>query len=265
MSGASILTGTVMHRRLRPKVHQLNYRLFALLLDLDRIAETAARLRFFSAGRFNLLSFRAADHGDGSDVPLRAQAEAMCARAGIARPQRIELFAMPRLLGFAFNPLSLWLCHGADGRLSAVIYEVHNTFGERHFYVAAASGEAVERHSAAKAFHVSPFLPMKLEYRFRLRAPGERMLLGIEVRDSAGPVLVAVQRMQRRALSDGAILKAAAAMPLMTVKVVAGILWEAARLWLKGIAVHPHPGQRGATMTMTMTNGESEVQKAEAA
>lgn len=252
-----------MHRRLRPKAHQLNYRLFALLLDLDRIEAAAARLRFFSLGRFNLLSFRSGDHGDGSDVPLRTQAEAMCARAGISRPHRIELFAMPRLLGFAFNPLSLWLCHGANGRLSAVIYEVHNTFGERHFYVAAASGEAVERHSAAKAFHVSPFLPMTLDYRFRLRAPGSHMLLGIEVRDSAGPVLVAVQRMERHALSDGAILKAAAAMPLMTAKVVAGILWEAGRLWLKGIAVHRHPGQRGATVSLA--KGESEVTRAKAA
>ena len=263
MSGAAILTGKVMHRRLRPKVHQLDYRLFALLLDVDRIDETAARLRFFSAGRFNLLSFRAADHGDGSNVPLRAQADAMCARAGIARPQRVELFAMPRLLGFAFNPLSLWLCHGAEEQLNAIIYEVHNTFGERHFYVAAASGGAIERHSAAKAFHVSPFLPMDLDYRFRLRTPGERMLLGIEVRDSAGPVLVAVQRMERRALSDGAILRAAAAMPLMTVKVVAGILWEAARLWLKGIVVHRHPGQRPATMTLAQ--GQSETVRAEAA
>ena len=187
----------------------------------------------------------------------------MCARAGISRPHRIELFAMPRLLGFAFNPLSLWLCHGADGRLSAIIYEVHNTFGERHFYVAAASGEAVERHSAAKAFHVSPFLPMTLDYRFRLRAPGKPHAARDRGRDSAGPVLVAVQRMERHALSDGAILKAAAAMPLMTVKVVAGILWEAGRLWLKGIAVHRHPGQRGATVSLA--KGESEVTRAKAA
>jgi len=262
MSDAAILTGTVMHRRLRPKLHQLSYRIFALLLDIDRVDQVAARLRLFSVGRFNLLSFRNADHGDGSDTPLRQQAEAMLARAGIGRPERIVLFAMPRLLGFAFNPLSLWFCYGAGGLLSAVIYEVHNTFGERHFYVAPASGEAIERHSAAKAFHVSPFLPMDLDYRFRLRAPGDLLLLGIEVRDAVGPKLVAVQRMERHALTDGAIVKAALEMPLMTAKVVGGILWEAAKLWLKGIKVYRHPGKRIAHVTLARDDMATDPAKA---
>lgn len=263
MTDAAILTGTVMHRRLRPKVHQLTYRLFALLLDLDRVGETSARLRFLSVDRFNLLSFRSRDHGDGSNVPLRQQAETMLARAGIARPASIHLFAMPRLLGFAFNPLSLWFCAGRDGRLSAVIYEVHNTFGERHFYVAPASGGTIERHSAAKAFHVSPFLPMDLDYRFRLRAPGDTMMLGIEVSDAAGPKLVAVQWMKRRPLSDRAIIHATLAMPLMTVKVVAGILWEAAKLWAKRIEVYRHPGARATTVSVA--RDEMATDKAEAA
>lgn len=250
MTIGTILTGTVLHRRLRPKAHHLTYRIFSLLLDLDRLDATAKRLRFLSVDRFNLLSFWPRDHGDGSPAPLRAQAEALLARAGIARPDRIELLAMPRLFGFAFNPLSLWFCYSPRDRLSAVIYEVHNTFGERHFYVAPASGETVERHYAAKSFHVSPFLPMDLDYRFRLRMLDDQMTLGIEVRDSVGPKLVAVQKMIGRPLTDGAILRTALAMPFMTFKVVAGILFEAARLWWKGVPVYRHPRNHRARVTL---------------
>lgn len=238
-----LYVGQVMHRRLRPRVHQLTYRLFAMLLDLDRIDELAGTLRLFSRNRFNLLSFRDADYGDGSGTPLRQQVEVHLARIGIHRAGRIRLLTMPRLFGFAFNPLSLFYCEDRAGRLVAILYEVHNTFGERHVYVLPidADGDAL-RQQADKAFHVSPFLPMGLDYRFRASRPDDRLKLGITVSDREGPLLIAVQSLRRRALSDRAILRVVAAMPLMTFKVVAGILWEAARLWLKGLSVHRYPG-----------------------
>ena len=105
---------------------------------------------------------------------------------------------------------------------------------------------------------------MALDYRFRVRLPGERLSIGIEVRDGEGPLLVAVQKVERRALTDRAIVRAVLAMPLMTAKVVAGILWEAARLWLKGIALHRHPGARAATVTLADGHADR-LDRAEAA
>lgn len=239
---SALYTGRVMHRRLRPKLHQLDYRIFSLLIDLDELDEMDSGLRLFSRGRFNLLSVRDRDYGDGSATPLRIQAERHLQRIGIADVGRIELLTMPRLLGFAFNPLSLYFCYDRGDALTAIIHEVHNTFGERHSYVLTADEDrGAVRQNAAKAFHVSPFLPMKLNYTFRVRPPGERLQVAIQVSDKDGPLLVAIQRMERRQLTDAAILRAALAFPMMTFKVVAGIVWEAAKLWAKGVRVHRHP------------------------
>lgn len=263
MTGGALYLGTVMHRRLRPRVHQLDYRLFALLLDLDRLADTERRLRLFSAERFNLLSLRARDFGDGSAVPLRGQAEAHCRKLGIPRLSRVDLLTMPRLLGFAFNPLSLYYCYGPTGTLDAVIHEVHNTFGERHLYVLPVERAGPHlRQRSTKAFHVSPFLPMDLDYAFELGVPGERIELAITVSDSTGPLLVARERLERRALTDGAILGAVLAMPLMTVKVVAAILWEAARLRVKRVPVFRHPAPAKPAVTYGLSRPDRDAREA---
>ncbi len=263
MNGSALYIGTVMHRRLRPKLHQLDYRIFSLLIDLDELDSLDRRLRLFSRRRFNLLSFRDKDYGDGSETPLRTQAEAHLEAVGVTDIGRIDLLTMPRLLGFAFNPLSNYFCYDRAGALTAIIHEVHNTFGERHSYVLIADEEAgAVRQQSAKAFHVSPFLPMKLDYAFHIRPPGPTLQIAITVSDTAGPLLVAVQRMERRALTDGAILRASLAFPLMTVKVVAGILWEAAKLWIKGVSVNRHPGPAEAPASYGPPRPPSEQAKA---
>jgi DUF1365 family protein len=244
MAGSALYIGHVMHHRFRPRVHRLRYRLFSLLLDLDEIDAVAARLRLFSRGRFNLFAFHDRDHGDGSTRPLRAQAEALLAQAGVAHGGAIRILAMPRILGFAFNPLSVWFCHDRADALSAIIYEVNNTFGERHSYllpVESGDGDDVQQN-VTKRFHVSPFLPMAMTYAFRVRPPAEHLGIAITADDGDGPVLVAVHRARRADLTDGALLRAAVTHPLLTIKVVAGIGWEALRLWLKRVPVHHHPG-----------------------
>lgn len=244
MAGSALYIGHVMHRRLRPRAHRLRYRLFSLLLDLDEIDAVAARLRLFSRGRFNLFAFHDRDHGDGSTRSLRTQVEALLAQAGLPYGGAIRLLTMPRILGFAFNPLSVWFCHDIAGALTAIIYEVNNTFGERHSYllpVAADAGDEVQQ-SVVKRFHVSPFLPMAMTYAFRVRPPAEQLGIAITAADGEGPVLVAVHQARRAELTDAALISAAVTRPLLTFKVVAGIGWEALRLWLKRVPVHRHPG-----------------------
>lgn len=243
MTGA-LYVGHVMHRRLRPRAHRLRYRVFSLLLDLDGIDALAARLTLFSRGRFNLLSFHDRDYGDGTARPLRAQVETHLAAAGLAPDGgAIRLLTMPRVMGFAFNPLSIYFCHGRDGALRAILYEVNNTFGQRHSYLLpAAPGQGpIVRQTVAKAFHVSPFMAMDMEYTFRVGPPGDHLSIAITVSDASGPVLIALHAAKRRSLTDRALLRVLLTHPALTLKVVGGILWEAARLWAKGVPVRPCP------------------------
>jgi len=249
MAGSALYVGHVMHHRMRPRLHRLRYRLFTLLLDLDEIDGLSARLRLFSRGAFNLVAFHDRDHGDGSHRPLRAQAEALLAQAGLPHGGPIRILTMPRIAGFAFNPLTVWFCHDRTGTLSALIYEVNNTFGERHSYLLPVAPDAAGdvRQAATKRFHVSPFLPMAMTYRFRVQPPGAALAIAIAAEDADGPVLFAVHRAQRRDLTDAALIRALVTHPLLTIKVVVGIGWEALRLWLKRVPVHAHPGVAPAT------------------
>jgi DUF1365 family protein len=252
MEQSALYIGQVMHRRLRPVGHRLRYRLFSLLLDLDEVDALDRRLRWFSRGRFNLFAFHDRDHGDGSDTPLKAQAEALLAEAGLPHGGPVRLLAMPRLLGFAFNPLAVWFCHAADGRLSAILYEVNNTFGERHSYLLPADDGAegrIVRHGVGKRFHVSPFLPMAMDYAFRVQPPGEALAVAITAGDAHGPVLAAVHTARRQGLSDRALVHAFVAHPLLTVKVVGAILWEGFRLWGKRVPVFDHPAPPARPVT----------------
>lgn len=228
--------GAVMHMRLAPFRHQFRYRVFALLLDIDRLEADCAALRRLALDRFGLLAFHRRDHGprDGSD--LRPWADARLAEAGRPRPARILLLSFPRILGYAFNPLSVYFCYAADGALESVIYEVKNTFGDQHPYVLAApeDRDGAHRQDQAKGFFVSPFIGMDQTYAFTIRPPGERLSLRIKQADGVGAYHIAVQTGRRRPLNDAALLRAFARHPLMTFKVIAAIHWQALRLWTKG-------------------------------
>ena len=146
------------------------------------------------------------------------------------------MLCYPRLLGYAFNPMTTYYLEDADGRTVMLVYEVHNTFGEHHFYqhVVEAPGDAI-RHTAKKAFYVSPFNTLAGHYRFSVRPPGEEVFTGITLSDEGGGLVTAWFEGKRVELTDGALLKVALAFPLMTLKVVAGIHWEAVKLLLKGV------------------------------
>ena len=243
MSISALYTGTVVHTRMRPVRHRLRYRMMMLLLDLDEIPALARRLRLFSVDRFNLFGFAERDHlvpGAGS---LRAQVEAALTAAGITPDGGpIRLLAMPRVLGSVFNPLSIFFCHARSGALCAVLYEVNNTFGQRHSYLIPVAGPGLPiRQECAKGFYVSPFMDMALRYRFRLIPPSERLGVAIEVRDATGPVLTAGLAARREPLTDGALLRGFLRHPLLAAQVLGAIHWEAAKLWGKGMRVRPRP------------------------
>ena len=247
---SAIYTGEVFHQRFRPRPHRLRYRLFQCLFDLDEIDVVASRFRLFSRNRLNLFSFYDSDFADRSGRPLRPQVEALMRRAG-QEPDGgpIRLLAMPRMLGHVFNPLSLWFCHRRDGALATIIYEVTNTFKERHSYViAVAEGrgrDGLIRQVCEKNFYVSPFMDLDMRYDFTVEPPGEATRVVVAGGDAQGPLIVAAFSGQRRELSDGALLAAFLRYPLLTLKVVAGIHVEALWLFLKRVGIRRHVAASG--------------------
>ncbi len=266
---SALYVGAVMHARLRPFRHAFRYRLFTLLLDLDELPGLARRSRLLRFNRRGLLAFHERDHGPRDGSPLRPWIESELAKAGIAlEGGAVRLLCLPRILGYAFNPLTLWFCHHRDGRLLAVLYEVRNTFGQGHAYLiplvpGAAEGETVEQ-GCDKGFYVSPFIAMAARYRFRLAAPGERLAVTIRQAVPEGPLLVARLTGRRRDLSDAALLRQLLRFPLLTLKVILAIHWQALRLWLKGARFHRRPAPPRDAVTL-VGSGQEARERLEAA
>lgn len=242
-------------RRGRPG-YRFTYRVFNLLVDIDRIDEAAAERRWLSYNRFNLVALHDRDHGPKDGAALRPWIDAHLGAAGIdLGGGRVELLCYPRVLGYVFNPLSLWFCHHADGSLRAVLCEVRNTFGEWHGYLLHNDGDAMTwpvRDGRAKVFHVSPFLPVAGRYRFRFTRPTGDYAMTVSYyaqADDTEPLMVAVQHGQRAAASDRNLLRCALAMPLMTVKVMAAIHWQALRIWWRGGRYHSKPEPPGTEIS----------------
>jgi DUF1365 family protein len=255
---AQLCFGQVRHKRLRPVVNAFEYRAYYLRLPVAVAGATAAGVsRFgcalFSHNRFNLLSFHDADHGDGV-TPLSEWIAALLRREGVFDADgEIWLQTMPRVLGFVFNPISFWFCHRADGELRAVLCDVRNTFGERHFYLLD-NGAGIPNGSvttARKVFHVSPFCAVEGEYRFRfmraMRARGPRLvestLACIDYIDAGadGALLQTSLSGSAVPLTNRAVAAAFFSYPLMTFGVVVRIHFQALRLFLKRLPFHPKP------------------------
>ncbi len=251
---AFIYRGEVMHRRLRPFGHRFVYRVFSLLLDIDRLQEVASGSRLFGYNRPAIVSFQDRDHGARDGGPLRPWVDGHLAAAGYETGGPITLLCFPRLFGFAFNPLSIFFCHDRAGRLMAVLHEVKNTFGQQHGYLLPAGTGRIVRQRADKIFYVSPFIGMDCTYRFRIMPPAERMTVAIRQSDREGDLLVATHRASRVPFSDRNLLTCLFAYPLMTLKVIGGIHWEALRLWLKGARLHERP--RPPTVDVSLGRSE---------
>jgi DUF1365 family protein len=228
-----------MHRRITPRHHRFKYRVFAMLLELDELPALDRSLSLFKHNRRGLFSFQDRDHGDGR--ALNVWLDDLLAQAGIAVDGARRVLCYPRILGYVFNPLSIWFCDDRDGALKAIIYEVHNTYEERHAYVLpVGEDQKLVRHGCPKAFYVSPFLTRDCRYSFRIRPPADDVAIAIHEEEGGAPILNASFAGARRALTDRALARMLLRYPLMTLKVVFAIHFEAVRLMLKGVRRHPH-------------------------
>lgn len=241
---SAIYAGEVVHKRLRPRRHRLRYSVFSTLIDLSELPDLDRRLRLFSWNRFNLFSFHEADHGPGRAGGLEAHIRALLAERDLDIGRgRIALLCYPRVLGYVFNPLSVYFCHDEESGLRAIVYEVSNTFQERCSYVVPVPGDAGSTifQSCRKQLYVSPFLSHGGRYTFHIDPPGQRTAVGVTVREGGGPVLKAHFSGRRQPLTDGTLLRALVRYPLMTWKVIAAIHVEALKLWLKGLRTTARP------------------------
>ncbi len=242
MTVSGLYRGVVAHARARPRAHRLRYRIFMTLLDLDELPDLGRRLTLFGHNRPGLIAFHDRDHLQGTG-DLKAEVGALLDEAGLDAGGAVRVLCMPRVLGFVFNPISVYFCHRPDGALEAILYEVNNTFGQRHAYLIPVTGprDGAIRQSCDKAFHVSPFMDMAMRYHFEVTPPGQDVRLAVDGHDAEGPMIATSFRGARRDLTDAAILRTFLAHPLLSFAVLAGIHWEAVKLLLKGLRLKPGP------------------------
>lgn len=250
---AALYVGGVMHQRLKPVSHRFHYTVFNLLIDLDRLNEASGLSRLFSVNRFNWASFYERDHMAGAHESLRAYADDLLAGAGIdRRAARILLCCYPRILGRVFNPIAVYYAYDENDGLIAVIYEVRNTFGERHTYVCRVEADQISpaglRQERDKRFYVSPFIAMNMRYHFRMLPPGGTIRWRILETDDDGPLLAATFAGRRQELTTANLANCLLRIPFQTWKIVGGIHFEALRLWLKGTRYIPR-GQPPAAVS----------------
>ena len=229
------MTGQVMHHRLQPWGHGFRYRLALFRLDLDELPRLSRTLRLLGVERARPLTYRAADHLSTDDVRARVRT------AGVTAPvTRMELVTSLRIFGYVFNPVSFFFCYGTDEALLAVVCEVNNTFGQRHVYVLPADeGQSVWHEK--KVFHVSPVFTLDGTYRFEFHVGREHLEARIDLYRGGEAQFVSRLSLDRRPLTDASLLRMLVGYPLLTLRVIAAIHWQALRLWWKGAVYHPVP------------------------
>lgn len=233
---ARIGFGRVMHVRLHPARHRFDYPVYFVRLPIHDLASVPTR--WFSLNRFNLLSFHEADHGDGGSS--RVWVSRLLKQHGLRADGEIWLTTFPRVLGYAFKPVSFWHCHNAEGGLVAVLAEVNNTFGERHVYLLRTDDPAATLH-ADKVFHVSPFFPVRGRYSFHFHPQPDVFRARIDYDDGSGEALRTAWWGRLEPLTARACLRAFSSYPLMTWGVIARIHLQALRLAMKRVPFFRKP------------------------
>ena len=237
IKNSSIYTGTVIHKRFKPKVHSFNYKVFSLLIDLSELDILDKNLKLFSYNKLNIVSFYNKDHGPRDGSSLKNWVIYNLKKNGIEIEHiQIKLLCYPRIFGYVFNPLSVFYVYDKNLNLVSILYEVKNTFGEQHTYIFKSDkNQNLIQHVCKKKFHVSPFIEMNCVYFFRLLKPGKKISVIIDQNDKEGKILYASQNGIKSELNNSTLIKAYLKHPLMTFKIILAIHFEAFKLWTKGI------------------------------
>ena len=232
-----IYTGKVIHKRFKPKEHYFKYKVFSILLDLNEIKFINKNINFFSYNKFNLMSFYDKDHGPRDGSSLIDWVKLNLKSVGINDSEiKIKILCYPRILGYVFNPLSIFFVYDLKSKLISILYEVKNTFGEQHTYVFKVNEKSeILKNNCEKKFYVSPFMDLDSEYYFKVLNPDKNLLVIIDQRDKDGKLLLASQDGVRSNLNSKNLIISYLKHPLMTFKIISAIHFEALRLWLKGI------------------------------
>lgn len=259
MRASRLIVGNVMHQRLRPVLHRFVYPIFFIRINLAEIHQLNSAV--FGVNRIRPMSLYARDHGarDGSDLLLWIRQ--LLKEHELAADGDIFLQTMPRIFGYAFNPISIWYCHDRQGQLAAVLAEVNNTFGEHHLYLLqTADGSAIQKDSllvSKKTMHVSPFCEVKGTYQFRFAESPDSCLVKIDYLDADAVLINTAISAKKLAFTNSNLIKTLLKQPLLTVGVIWRIHWHAMLLWLKRV---PFFRQPAATSTMTLSQKTKEEQ-----
>jgi len=231
-----IYNGTVIHKRFKPKIHFFKYRVFSLLVDLSELNNLGKKISFFSYNSFNLISFFDKDHGDRDGSCLTNWVKKNLRENQINFDNiKIRLLCYPRILGYVFNPLSVFYIYDKNENLISILYEVKNTFGEQHTYIFKVENNNLLQHNCSKKFHVSPFIEMNCNYFFRILKPSEKISVIIDQYQLNEKILYASQDGKRANFTSNELIKSYLKHPLMTFKIILAIHFEAFKLWAKGI------------------------------
>ena len=229
-----IYNGEVTHTRFKPVRHFLKYKTFSLLIDLDEINILDKSIGIFSHNKFNIFSFYDKDHGDRDGGNLKDWVISNLKKFQIKENiTKIKVLCYPRILGYVFNPLSIFYCYEKD-KLVAIFYEVKNTFNEQHTYIFKIKNNEEIIQKCRKKFYVSPFMDMETFYNFKLLNPNDKLSVFIKQTDADGTILTATQTGDKKEFSFKQLAINFLKYPLMTIKIISSIHYEALLLWKKG-------------------------------
>lgn len=249
-SGNAIFKGSLMHRRYLPTRHELSYQVADVLVDVEQLEQLNEKSWLFGYNRRRLFSIDDKNHGPGDGTQIARHVRGLMGGLKLAAPiARIFMLCYPAVLGKVFNPITVYFGLAADGRWLGVVYEVSNTFGQRHSYVLPVFDGAA--HRAEKCFYVSPFNGVEGEYHFSIERQPNHLRLNIALFEQGRLKLAARFEGQEEPLSDTALLRGLARLALQPIKILAAIHWEAMKLYLKGLRPTPRPAHARFVATQT--------------
>ena len=252
-TGPALFSGSLLHRRYFPKRHELHYHVADVLLDVDQLQNLNTSTKLFGYNRQRLFSIADRNHGPGDGTSIAVHVRALMDGLKTRQPvKRIFMLCYPAVLGFVFNPITVYFGLDASGEWQAVVYEVNNTFGQRHSYAMVV--EDGSAHVATKQLYVSPFNAVAGEYHFNVQRFADGLRLNISLFENSKLKLCARFDGKERPFSQTELIRSLFGLMIQPFKVIVGIHWEALRLYVKGLRPMPRPWH-DKFKTTTHTNG----------